>query len=196
MADCHSAGFDSDDDCGDDAHEAVRLRPARDGDRAFLQAVFESTRAQEFAQAGWSPDRIAALLAEQFSMQDGYYRQHYRRARFDVIMRGETAVGRLYHHWSQAEARLIDIALLRAHRGAGIGTRLVRALVAEAASRKLPVVLFVEMNNPVQRLYRRLGFEQTGENGVYAQMRRAAVAYAGEGGASVPGLAADGAVEK
>lgn len=188
MADCHRAGFDSEDDCVEDAHGALRLRPAQEGDRAFLHAVFESTRVQEFAQIGWSADRIAALLAEQFSMQDAYYRQHYRHARFDVVMLGETAVGRLYHDWSGGEARLIDIALLPAYRGAGIGTRLMRAFVAHAAERMLPVVLYVEMNNPVQGLYRWLGFEPAGENGVYLQMRREAAAYRGEGGTVVPGL--------
>jgi ribosomal protein S18 acetylase RimI-like enzyme len=194
MADCHNAGFDSEDECAEDAHGALRLRPAREGDRDFLHAIFESTRAHEFAQIGWSADRIAALLADQFSMQDAYYRQHYRHARFDVIMLGETAVGRLYHDWSGAEARLIDIALLPAYRGAKIGTRLLRAFVAYAAERMLPIVLYVEMNNPVQGLYCRLGFEPAGENGVYLQMRRQATAYHGEGGTPVPGLiVADGA---
>jgi ribosomal protein S18 acetylase RimI-like enzyme len=188
MADCHSAGFDSEDECVEDAHGALRLRPAHEGDRVFLHAVFESTRAHEFAQIGWSADHIAALLAEQFSMQDAYYRQHYRHARFDVIMLGETAVGRLYHDWSGGEARLIDIALLPAYRGAQIGTRLMRAFVAQAAERMLPAVLYVEMNNPVQRLYRRLGFEPAGENGVYLRMRSEAAAYHGDGGTPVPGL--------
>jgi ribosomal protein S18 acetylase RimI-like enzyme len=195
MADSDSAGFDAENDCAEDAHGALRLRPAHEGDRDFLHAVFASTRAHEFEQIGWSADRIAALLAEQFSMQDAYYRQHYRHARFDVIMLGETAVGRLYHDWSGGEARLIDIALLPAHRGAGIGTRLVRAFVAQAAARMVPVVLHVEMNNPVQALYRRLGFEPVGENGVYLQMRREAAPFHGEGGESLPGLVAGGVAQ-
>lgn len=188
MADCHSAGLESEHASAEDARARLHLRPAHERDRAFLHAVFESTRAHEFAQIGWSADRIAALLAEQFSMQDAYYRRHYPHARFDVIMLGETAVGRLYHDWSGSEVRLIDIALLPAHRGAGIGARLVGAFVAHAAARGLPVVLYVEMNNPVQTLYRRLGFEPVGENGVYVQMRRPVAAYGGEPVAPVPGL--------
>lgn len=162
---------------GADAAGRLYVRPVHERDRAFLRAVFESTRAHEFAQAGWSAERIAALLAEQFSMQDTYYRQHYRHCRFDVVMLGENPIGRLYHHWQGSEARLIDIALLPAHRGAGIGTRLMHAFVALAAANAMSVVLYVEMNNPVQGLYRRLGFEPVGENGIYMQMRRPAVPF-------------------
>ncbi|MEX3955987.1 GNAT family N-acetyltransferase [Trinickia sp. EG282A] len=169
--------------------DLLRLRPAQEHDRPFLQAVFETTRAEEFAQIGWSPERIASLLAEQFSMQDRYYRQHYPHGRFDVVTLGETAVGRLYHSWHGSEARLIDIALMPAHRGAGIGGRLVRAFVAQAARKAMPVVLYVERNNPVQGLYRRLGFETIGESGVYWQMRRPAVPYVDPSEEPVEGLA-------
>ncbi|MGN6315468.1 GNAT family N-acetyltransferase [Trinickia sp.] len=167
----------------------LHVRPADERDRAFLYAVFESTRAQEFAQVGWSAEQITALLSDQFSMQDTYYRQHYPRCRFDVIMLGENPIGRLYHHWGRGEARLVDIALLPVHRGSGIGTRLMRAFVAQAAAREVPVVLYVEMNNPVRALYRRLGFEPTGENGIYVQMRRPVMPFDGADVTDVEGLA-------
>lgn len=171
MTECVGEARDAAQQSADNAGH-LRVRPAHEHDRAFLRAVFESTRAHEFAQAGWSGERIAALLGEQFSMQDTYYRQHYPHCRFDVVMLGMNPIGRLYHHWQGSEARLVDIALLPAYRGAGIGTRLMNAFVAQAAAKGLPAVLYVEMNNPVQGLYRRLGFEPVGENGIYLQMRR------------------------
>jgi ribosomal protein S18 acetylase RimI-like enzyme len=103
-------------------------------------------------------------------------------------MSGEVAIGRLYHDWHGDEARLIDIALLPAYRGAGIGTRLLHAFVAQAVAGAMPIVLYVEMNNPVQALYRRLGFESVGENGVYLKMRRPAAAFADESGVFIEGL--------
>ena len=169
--------------------EHLRLRPASESDIAFLRTVFESTRAQEFAQTGWSAERITALLADQFSMQHAYYRRHYPRGQFDVVMLGETAIGRLYHDWQSADARLIDIALMPAYRRAGIGGRLVRAFVAHAAARAMAVLLYVEMDNPVRELYCRLGFETVGENGVYLQMRRPAAPFIDENVVPVPGLA-------
>ncbi|WP_160147887.1 GNAT family N-acetyltransferase [Trinickia soli] len=193
MAEDGGAGSDAQSRCGEDTGLLLRLRPAHDHDRGFLQAVFESTRADEFAQTGWDAERIAAVLAQQFSAQDAYYRQHYLRGRFDVIVQGATAIGRLYHDWCGSEARLIDIALLPAYRGAGLGGRIVRAFVARAAARAMPIVLYVEMNNPVQALYRRLGFEPIGENGVYVQMRRAVAPFADADAMPVAGLASDAA---
>ncbi|MGN7981093.1 GNAT family N-acetyltransferase [Burkholderia sp. 22313] len=177
----------------DVAGDRLYLRPAQESDRAFLRTVFESTRIDEFVQAGLSADRIAVLLVEQFSMQDKYYRAHYPHCRFDVVMLGEHAIGRLYHDWRGSEVRMIDIALLPAHRGAGVGTRLVQAIVSQAAACAMPVVLYVEMNNPVRALYRRCGFEQTGENGIYLQMTRPAAPFDRANVRPVPGLAIEGA---
>jgi ribosomal protein S18 acetylase RimI-like enzyme len=173
--------------------ERLHLRAASEHDLDFLYSVFESTRAEEFARAGLSADHIAALLAQQFSMQDAYYRSHYPHCSFDVVMLGNERVGRLYHDWRDHEARLIDIALLPAYRGAGLGTKLMNAFVARAAGKAIPIVLYVEMDNPVQGLYRRLGFEAVGENGVYIQMRREVAPFAGTDGSSVAGLALDDA---
>jgi ribosomal protein S18 acetylase RimI-like enzyme len=175
--------------CNEDGGDRLRLRSAHERDRAFLSDVFKSTRADEFAQTGWSPERIDALLAQQFTVQDTYYRRHYPHGRFDVVMLEEHAVGRFYHDWLGGEARLIDIALLPRYRGAGIGRRLVSAFVAHAARSALPAVLYVETNNPVQALYRRLGFETVGENGVYLQMRRPVMPVQDEYAMPVRGLA-------
>jgi GNAT superfamily N-acetyltransferase len=175
-------GFSINDSC-----ESICLRASMEADQDFLHAVYASTRTAEFVNAGWGAAEIDTLLAGQFAMQDAYYRRHYRRGRFDVVLCGTMPVGRLYHDWSCREARVIDIALLPEYRGAGIGTRLMRALVAEAARRAMPMCLYVEFDNPVRSLYRRLGFAPVGENGVYEQMRRAVEPFAEE--QTVPPLA-------
>lgn len=171
----------------DDAFEALYLRAATPADRAFLREVFVSTRVEEFARSGMSAAQITALLAEQFELQDTYYRRHYPDLRFDVVMNGDDPVGRLYHHWNDIELRIVDIALLPAHRGAKIGTRIMHALIAMAAQRELPVTLYVETVNPVKSLYERLGFEKRGENGIYEQMHRKAAPF-DSAPATLPGL--------
>ncbi|RKP48115.1 GNAT family N-acetyltransferase [Trinickia fusca] len=161
--------------------DRIRLRAATAADSDFLHAVFASTRFDEFQNAGWNAKEIDDLLASQFSMQDAYYRRHYPSGRFDVIVHGVTGIGRLYHDWSDDAARVIDIALLPAYRGKGVGTRLMRAIVAEAARRALPVHLYVEFDNPVRALYHRLGFAGVGENGLYERMCREAGPFEVEG---------------
>jgi ribosomal protein S18 acetylase RimI-like enzyme len=146
-------------------------------DQAFLCEVFVSTRMEEFMRTGWEPERIQAFLQQQFQLQHEYYRRHYPEARFDIVVVNDEPVGRLYYAACPAaaggELRLIDIALLPAWRGGGIGTRLMHAVLAEAWQQGLAVSLYVESHNPVRALYRRLGFTKTAENGVYELMRRA-----------------------
>jgi ribosomal protein S18 acetylase RimI-like enzyme len=50
------------------------------------------------------------------------------------------------------------IALLARWQRRGIGTALLRRVIAEADERRLPVRLSVLENNPARRLYERLGF--------------------------------------
>ncbi len=56
------------------------------------------------------------------------------------------------------ELRLVDISLLPAHRGSGVGTELLRALQQEATTAGKPLRLSVARDNPARRLYARLGF--------------------------------------
>ena len=52
----------------------------------------------------------------------------------------------------------LGVAVLPEHRGKGVGTALLRRLLAEAAERFKAVSLSVSPNNPAVRLYERLGF--------------------------------------
>ena len=167
----------------------LALRSASEADRDFLQAVFFSVRAEEFINAGWSLAEIEPLLQEQFSIQDRYYRRHYPDACFDLVTLDGKPIGRLYHRWSADEVQIIDIALLPQHRGAGIGSRLMHALVASASRRDLSMRLYVEIDNPVRSLYRRLGFVSCEQNGIYDLMRRKRSTFAEVGDAPlIPGL--------
>jgi len=65
----------------------------------------------------------------------------------------------------------VDLALLPPHRNAGIGTAILRDLLAEAAVAQKPVRIHVEKFNPALRLYARLGFAPTEDKGVYLFMK-------------------------
>jgi ribosomal protein S18 acetylase RimI-like enzyme len=148
----------------------ITLRPARDGDREHLFAVYASARAEELVQTGWSDDEKEHFLRLQFEAQDRQYREHYPGAEFMVIEVGRRPAGRIYVHRGAREIRLMDIALLPEHRSRGIGSRLIRTLQTDAAAAGVPVGIHVELFNPARRLYERLGFAPVEERGFYLFM--------------------------
>jgi ribosomal protein S18 acetylase RimI-like enzyme len=150
----------------------VGLRPVTDDDRAFLVELYGSVREGELAAVGWDEATMHAFIEQQFTAQDHHYRANYPGATLDVVEVDGSPAGRLYVHRGPSEVRIMDIALLPAFRGRGIGTELLRALIdeGEATGRKLSI--HVEMNNPARTLYERLGFRPAGEHGVYVLMER------------------------
>ncbi len=152
------------------AGPGVALRPVRAGDRDFLYRVYASTRAEELAVVDWSEAEKAAFLAQQFEAQRRYYQEQFPDAAFQVIERDGAPIGRLYLDRRAEEIRIIDIALLPAHRRAGIGGALLRAILAEAAAAGKAVRIHVERNNPALGLYHRLGFHEIDDQGIYLLM--------------------------
>jgi ribosomal protein S18 acetylase RimI-like enzyme len=145
----------------------TRLRPISESDDRFLRRVYASVREDELALVPWDEAQREAFLRQQFDAQDRHYREHYDGASFDVIeVEGEPA-GRLYVARWEDEIRIMDIALLPEHRGAGIGTRLLRDLLDEARRTGRRVSIHVEKQNRALRLYERLGFATVADRGVY-----------------------------
>lgn len=149
---------------------AVALRPIGPGDEPFLCRVYASTREEELRPVPWTAAQKAAFLRQQFQAQHAYYQERYTGTRFDVILRDGEPIGRLYVARWDDEIRIVDIALLPEHRGGGIGTAILRSLLAEAAAAGKPVRIHVERQNPARRLYERLGFVPIADKGVYYLM--------------------------
>ena len=72
-----------------------------------------------------------------------------------------------------AEIRIVDIALLPPWRNRGVGTALLRNILAEGERAELPITIHVECFNPALRLYERLGFRKVEDKGVYYFMEKA-----------------------
>jgi ribosomal protein S18 acetylase RimI-like enzyme len=150
----------------------VALRPVEPGDEEFLYRVYASTRQEELAQTGWEEAQKESFLRMQFDAQSRYYREHYTEAKFSVILADGRPAGRLYVARWPEEIRIVDIALLPEHRGARIGTSLLRDLISESEESGKPLSIHVERFNPVLRLYERLGFRKVADKGVYFLMER------------------------
>lgn len=148
----------------------VSLRPITPEDDSFLAGLYASTRADELAITDWSEAQKAAFCRMQFDAQTAHYREHYPGALLQIVEQDGVAIGRLYVANWESEIRIMDIALLPEHRGAGLGTQLVRALQDEARSAGKTLTIHVERFNPALRLYERLGFQMTEDKGVYLLM--------------------------
>lgn len=153
-----------------------RLRPVTEGDRAFLVELYGSVREPELARVPWDDATKRAFVEQQFAAQDAHYRQHYPGATLDVVEVGGQRAGRLYVHRGPSDIRIMDVALVPEFRNRGIGTALLRALIEEARASGRKLSIHVEVDNPARALYERLGFERTGEHGVYLLMERAPAA--------------------
>ena len=122
----------------------------------------------------WDDAHKDAFLRMQFDAQDAWWREHYAQASFDVILVDGEPAGRLYVHRGPSENRIVDIALLPEHRGNGVGSSLLRDLIAEADAAGKSVTIHVERVNPALRLYERLGFALAEDKGVYLFLERPA----------------------
>jgi len=122
---------------------------------------------EELAPLGWADEQLAAFLKMQFTAQHRHYQATYPNADFHVILADGNPAGRLYADRQPGEIRLIDIAILPQYRGAGIGSRLLADLLAEAEQAGKPVSLHVEKFNPALSWYERLGFSIVDDRGVY-----------------------------
>ena len=148
----------------------MRLRSAMPADELFLRDVYASTRAEELAPVPWSEAQKRVFTDQQFTAQSAHYRTHYPGAEYSIIEHGGVAAGRLFVDRWEREIRIMDITLLPVHRGAGIGTRLLRGLQGEARAAGQALSIHVEKFNPALRLYERLGFRAIEDKGVHLLM--------------------------
>jgi len=149
---------------------SITLRPGNAGDAEFLFRVYAASRIGEFAATGWDAQVQEAFLRQQFAAQAQQYQLHYPDADFLVIEDCGRVIGRFYVARKPEEIRIIDISLIPEFQRRGIGTQLIRDLLAEGAAIGKPVRLHVERFNPAARLYERLGFRVIEDSQVYLSL--------------------------
>jgi GNAT superfamily N-acetyltransferase len=157
----------------------IAFRPCLEEDLPFLADLYASTRAEEVAQTGWPAEAQRAFLDQQFGAQHHHYRLHYPDADWLLIEHDNAPVGRVYIAERDGMLRLIDIALLPARRGGGVGTAIMTDLIRQAEGLGLGIIIHVERYNPARRLYDRLGFRFAADTGVYDRMEWRPAAPAG-----------------
>lgn len=151
--------------------DAITLRPATDADYAFMRLLYGSTREEEMRHFPFDDVQKAEFLDQQFAAQYEHYRIHYPTCERNIIEVAGRPAGRLWIDEWRDQIRLVDIALMPAFRGSGVGTILLHEVLARGAAAGKPVTIHVEAYNPALRLYERLGFQKIDTNGVYFLMK-------------------------
>jgi ribosomal protein S18 acetylase RimI-like enzyme len=166
---------------------SIALRDERPEDEAFLRELYASTRAEEMTRVPWDDAQKTAFVQMQFQFQRTHYRRYFPDAAFQLILAGDVPIGRLYVAPEADGLNLMDISLLPQYRNRGIGSGLVRQVMRQGEVLGKRVTLHVELDNPAQQLYRRLGFRDVELRGAHIFME-----WRPEGLSAAPGAALEG----
>jgi ribosomal protein S18 acetylase RimI-like enzyme len=136
------------------------LRPAKPRDYWFALALHLDSARRYLSKIGrWDRRRIGSK-----------FRHGYKQAQARVICIDGKAIGWIQVAELAGRLHLRQLHLVPAHRGNGIGTRLIKDLFRRAAALGKPVTLEVLHGNPARSLYLRLGFRQAGRDADKSQM--------------------------
>lgn len=151
----------------------VRLRTVEASDEDFLLRVYADSRAEEMRLVPWNDEQKLAFLRSQFEAQREQYQARFPDAEYSVILYKEQPAGRLWIGRTDEQIRLLDIAILPEFQNRGIGTTLLRKLLAESEQKNLPLRHMVfKPNTAALRFYQRFGFQQIDDVGAYIHMER------------------------
>jgi len=138
----------------------VSFRPAQASDFDFCARLYAEDLSLYIADATARAAKLATLRP----------RWHVEQVR--IIVRGGADTGWLQSVPEDDALFIVQFFIEASLRGQGIGTQAVARIVEEAGANGRDVTLEVMKENRALRLYRRFGFQITGEDGPKYVMRR------------------------
>jgi ribosomal protein S18 acetylase RimI-like enzyme len=155
--------------------ELALWRSAGPEDERMLFALFAEDKRAEFLAGGLAESLVRSLIQMQYRGRAMTYAARYPASGNSILIADDgTPVGRLLLDRGMACTpecwRIVDIAVLAAHRGKGLGTQILKECqrLSEAAGAGLE--LQVAPGNPARRLYERLGFHAVREDATSVEM--------------------------
>jgi len=106
-------------------------------------------------------------------MQDRFFDKDWGDAHFDVILADGTACGYLSVEDRVDAVHVVELVLCPEYQGRGIGTIVLRSVIARAVKRVRHVRIRTCLeNHRAQSFYRRLGFREIGRDETHVLMER------------------------
>jgi ribosomal protein S18 acetylase RimI-like enzyme len=141
----------------------ITLRPESPQDEPFIRQLVLETIASELGTPAWPEPMRSHLLGVQYAGRRQSHGVNYPDAASHVIAADGADAGWVVVNTLPDEVRVVDIMVLPALRGRGIGNAVLRFIMAAAAEAGTPVRLNVYITNHAAiRLYERLGFRRIG----------------------------------
>lgn len=154
----------------------LRLRNMADeavdggADVAFCRTLYASTR-DDLRLLPLPPAQREQLIALQQRAHEEGRRHAWPQAEVLILEHAGTPAGRMVVAAGGAAWRLVELALLPAMRGRGLGFAVVEALQERAAAHGVAIGLSVaRANDAALRLYRRAGFAHAGGDALHHEM--------------------------
>jgi len=141
--------------------EQIALRPARLKDFAYCARLYFE-----------GMENIIKQLNLDKKAQLADFRRRWNVTQVRVVRLGRKDIGWLQSFAQDDTLFLAQLFVEKTLRGRGIGTRLLRGLIEEAATAGGALTLGVVKTNPALRLYQRFGFRITREDERKFYMRR------------------------
>jgi GNAT superfamily N-acetyltransferase len=102
--------------------------------------------------------------------QREYHRKDYDPSRIQIVTLDGVDVGCVEFKRDSEQICLVDMFIRPEFQRQGIGSYLIRRLLAEGRDKGVPVRLGVLKVNPARKLYERLGFRVVGETETHYEM--------------------------
>ena len=142
----------------------LATRPATEEDRRF---AFEVKRAAlgRYVEQVWGWDE---------EVQQDFHDRHWQLRHPDIIVLDGHDAGTVQFVRREDHYHLGEFYLLPEHQGKGVGSALLRMMLARADADGVPATLEVIKINPARSLYERHGFRVCGETATHYRMMREA----------------------
>lgn len=138
--------------------DGLNIRPANHADNPFLEKLHHSTR-QDLQLIDADKEVVESIMELQLKAQTQGYGSQFPNAMYFVVERHCEPIGKVTVDFGHNEVRLVDLALIPAARGKGLGAEIIRAFQQAATMVAVPMTLSVMQSNfPAKALYQKLGF--------------------------------------
>ncbi|MGB0697602.1 MAG: GNAT family N-acetyltransferase [Rhodospirillaceae bacterium] len=141
-----------------DLPNGIRLRATTAHDAAFERRLHDATR-QDLKLIDGEQDFIQSIVDMQFRAKSEGHGSTHPNAFYYIIEKNGDRIGRLTLDFGHNEVHVVDLTVLPAWQGQGVGSTVVQAMQNVAAKMAVPVGLTVRRDNHAAiKTYQKLGF--------------------------------------